>query len=138
MAFDCIHCNRSYKYEKNLYKHLLSHQTERNICSICGKQFLRSSDLKMHYRTCLHVHTKSYKYGEGVMRNAVQMFTKDTEKLTQNNRNIFDILYSSIMTMETQIRSQLTLMNSSLKIFVSTYLIFNLAADPSASCSTII
>ena len=65
------------------------------------------------------------------MQNAVQMFTKDTEKLSQNNRNIFDILYSSIMTMETQIRTQLTLMNSSLKIFVSTYLIFNLAADPS-------
>ena len=131
MVFHCIHCNRSYKYVKNLYNHLRSHESETNNCSICQKQFRRSGNLRMHYRTCLRIHTKSYKYGDGVLQNAIQMFTKNTEKISQNSRNIFDILYSSIITMESQIRDQLTIMKSSLKIFVSTYLIFNLAADPS-------
>lgn len=41
----------TFSSKETLHKHKITHSNIRNfLCSICGKTFLRSSDLKVHSR----------------------------------------------------------------------------------------
>ncbi|XP_037884704.1 zinc finger protein 568 isoform X1 [Glossina fuscipes] len=50
LVHGCSQCDKSYASKSMLQQHLLTHQTKRYCCTVCGKGFPRNSSLKSHFK----------------------------------------------------------------------------------------
>jgi len=56
--FNCKHCNKSYRTERSLQRHLLVHDEKKYVCNVCNMKFFRQDRLKSHMDRYGHDETK--------------------------------------------------------------------------------
>ena len=89
-TFKCTHknCNRTYTNKYSLWRHLVTHNTERKfICNMCGKKFALAQYLKDHMN--IHTGYKPYVCKFEGCNEAFSQAGKLSVHTKQHNKQLF-------------------------------------------------